>query len=144
MSPVLSRHRPTTLGQPRRYGVAIVAVVVTTLAIVSAVRLLPAPTSAPPLTIRNDGAWRVLIDVGGADGGGRTLVGTVDRGETRTFPNVPDRWSRATVRFSYAGVTFEQEYDRDQLDAANRTIDVPTEFTSQLRDAGIGETPTTG
>jgi hypothetical protein len=132
------------LGQPRRYGVAIVAVVVTTLVILSAVRVLPAPASAPPLTVRNPATWRVLVDIGGADGGGRTLVGTVDRGENRTFPGVPDRWSRLTIRFTYAGVSVEQQYDRDQLDAAGRTVDVPPELGNRLREAGIGETPSTG
>jgi hypothetical protein len=140
MSPVLSRSRPSTLGAPRRRAASAALVVLATLGLVAAIRLLPQPLPVDDLTIVNPYPWAASVEVGSPDGA-TLAIGRVPREQTRTFTDVPRMGSVVAVRFGYHGFVAEVQVDRRDLVAGDGRVEVPASFADELRDAGVRPTP---
>lgn len=90
--------------------------------------------------IGNPTDYNASVDVRG-EGGGWLALTTVVANETRTVEQVIDQGSSWTFRFSYAGHEVASKYKRDALVESGWRLEVPSEFETQLRDAGVEEPP---
>jgi hypothetical protein len=93
------------------------------------------------LTVDNPLPWRAEVSARPAASGSWTGVGAVSRDDRLRALEYPDQGAEWVFRFSYAGQSEEVEMTRDQLAAADWTVEVPPALGDRLELAGIPETP---
>jgi len=136
--------QPVTAVRPIKPGVSsqtiIVGVVATVLfaVLIAAVAwALRSPTFTDQVEVVNDTPYSVNVDVHGERG--RIGLGAVPAGETMAISDVLDQGSTWTFEFSYGAVedAGELQVTRDDLEANNWTIEIPSDVTDRLERAGI-------
>lgn len=91
-------------------------------------------------TVDNKLPWRAEVSARPADSSSWTGAGAVWRDGRLDFLEFPDQGTDWVIRFSYAGESEEVEVTRDQLAAADWTVEVPESLAARLEAAGVPRT----
>jgi hypothetical protein len=89
------------------------------------------------VTFRNDSAFPARVELEKESDGARITLATIGAGDERAVEQVVDRDIWIFV-FSYAGTeAAEVRIDRSDLEGEGWGIEVPPEFETELREAGL-------
>lgn len=149
-SPPRSPSAPRLTIQPRELSsgrpLAVLAFAVMLVIIVRVGATLEPPATVSAVTIDNQAARTVQVDVtsvpaGTSEPDGWLPLGHALRRSTATFHEVIDQGDRWRFRFSYQGQVATVDMTRDELEAAAFAVSVPAELDRSLAAAGVPEAP---
>ena len=136
--PPLQRRRPLRLltREPVLIGLAAVA------AILVAVVVTAPPPTVRELTMRNDTAWHLDVEVGDGSGDGWSPLPIALAGSTSTVADVLDQGDRWVFVVRSGGEDAGRiQMTRAQLRAAGWTVVVPDGVGRRLEEAGVAVPP---
>lgn len=99
------------------------------------------PGHVATLTLANPHEWAVNAEVSDAARADWVGLGGIDRGDEHTFELVLDQGDTWVIRFAYAGHHADVEVSRSHLERTRWRVSVPDQLATDLRRAGVLETP---
>jgi hypothetical protein len=135
-------HRAATSARRPQAALVLVAALLIAAAFVFVVLpRLGLPGTVEQLTVENPHAWRVNVDVTGADRDGWHSLGVLGPASTRVFEAVVDQGDVWTFEFAYAGIAVELTTSSEALETAGWILRVPDDFAAALAAANVPPTP---
>jgi hypothetical protein len=138
----------TTRGRQARtriYDPAIVAqlaVVVLTVGALWVAQSLLAMPDKVAVTVANPTEYDVDVEVRAPDAAAVTVFGRIERGSTRTQPNLLDPGEEWLISFRHEGSDLgELRMSDAELDDLGHTIEVPSEVAAEALAAGLTPSP---
>jgi hypothetical protein len=118
---------------------AIAVLAAGTLWFASGTLALPARTD---VTVVNDTDYDIDVAVHARGEDALTVFGRVDRGDTRTQPNLLDPGDAWVIAFRHGATDLgELRLTRDELDDLDHTVEIPPDVIRRARSLGLQPSP---